>query len=200
MTEGQLGRLLPACLHEAIADVLPQRLEFYEEWLHPDDLRDGRIGVAPISAVVGFLRTEGPGYDAVMARAGALAAEWTMASMPLLQRRVGGALPRPLRAHFALRVARRIIRGIFSATVASTRLRRGSARVRVAPSLFCAVRERHVSPLCGFYAALVRETLRGFQIDASVRIESCVATGGTSCVVAVELIGTGVNVDPARAA
>ena len=35
MTEAQLGRLLAACLHQAIADVLPQRLEFYEEWLDP---------------------------------------------------------------------------------------------------------------------------------------------------------------------
>ena len=59
MTEGHLGRLLPACLHQAIADVLPQRLEFYEEWLDPVGLRDGSIGLAPISAVIGFLRTEG---------------------------------------------------------------------------------------------------------------------------------------------
>lgn len=200
MTEGQLGRLLPACLHEAIADVLPQRLEFYEEWLHPDDLRDGRIGLAPISAVLGFLRTEGPAYDAVVARAGTLAAEWTMASLPLVQRRFGGSLPRGLRAHFALRVAGRIIRGIFSSSTASTRLRRGRASVRVQPSVFCAVREAHPSPLCGFYAALVRETLRRFQLAANVHIESCLASGGAACVVAVELEGVSVLSDPARAA
>ena len=41
MTETHLGRLLPACLHQAISDVMPSRLEYYEEWLSPDGLRDG---------------------------------------------------------------------------------------------------------------------------------------------------------------
>ena len=200
MTEGQLGRLLPACLHEAIADVLPQRLEFYEEWLHPDDLPDGRIRIAPISAVIGFLRTERPAYDAVVARAETLAAEWTRASLPLVQRRFGASLPRALRARFALRLAGRIIRGIFSGSAAVTRLRRGRASVRVQHSIFCAVREARPSPMCGFYAALIEATLRGFQIGAAVRIESCLASGERACVVATDLAGAAAAADPTRAA
>lgn len=41
MTEAGIGRLLPASLHQAIADVLPTRLEFYEAWVNPAGLRIG---------------------------------------------------------------------------------------------------------------------------------------------------------------
>jgi len=53
MTEAQVGRVLPACLHQAISEVLPDRLEYYEEWLSPDGLRDGSIGLAPASRLGG---------------------------------------------------------------------------------------------------------------------------------------------------
>ena len=43
MIEAGIGRLLVASLHQAIADLLPTRLEFYEAWLNPAGLRDGRI-------------------------------------------------------------------------------------------------------------------------------------------------------------
>ncbi|MEO8070473.1 MAG: hypothetical protein ABI652_03655, partial [Acidobacteriota bacterium] len=98
MTDTRTGRLLAACLHQAIVDVLPQRLDFYENWLHSEGLRDGSIGLAPITAVVGFLRTEGAAYDAVVARAGQLAADWTVASLASVPRRVIIWLPRRLRA------------------------------------------------------------------------------------------------------
>ena len=62
MTEGGVGRLLVASLHQAIADLLPARLEFYEAWLNPVGLREGRIGLAPLAAVLSFLRQEGDAY------------------------------------------------------------------------------------------------------------------------------------------
>ena len=34
MTEPRIGRVLVASLHQAIADLLPTRLEFYENWLN----------------------------------------------------------------------------------------------------------------------------------------------------------------------
>ena len=81
MTEARVGRLLAACLHQAILDDLPQRIEFYEHWLHSEGLRDGNIGLSPMIAVLGFLRTEGDAYDLVASRAGQLAAEWTVTSL-----------------------------------------------------------------------------------------------------------------------
>ena len=54
MTDAAVGRLLVASLHQGIADLLPMRLEFYEAWLHPSGLREGRIGLAPLAAVLSF--------------------------------------------------------------------------------------------------------------------------------------------------
>ena len=62
MIDAGIGRLLVASLHQGIADLLPTRLEFYESWLNPAGLRDGRIGLAPLAAVLSFLRQEGEPY------------------------------------------------------------------------------------------------------------------------------------------
>ena len=70
MSEPRIGRVLVASLHQAIADVLPTRLEFYENWINVNGLREGTIGLAPLSAVLSFLRTEGAAYSSVTARAG----------------------------------------------------------------------------------------------------------------------------------
>jgi hypothetical protein len=200
MTEARIGRLLAACLHGAIADRLPQRLEFYEHWLTSDGLRDGNIGQAPISAVLGFLRTEGAAYDGVMFRAGELAALWTVASLPPFRRRAIGWLPRTWRARAALRVAAGIIRALQSSSRASTRVRRNAARVEVVSSLFCSVREMQPTPLCGFYVAVAVETLRQFAIGAVGRTERCRAVGGSTCLVVLELSDREIAQDPALAA
>ena len=59
MTDAGVGRLLVASLHQGIQDVLPTRLDFYESWLNPAGMRDGKIGLAPMAAVLSFLRQEG---------------------------------------------------------------------------------------------------------------------------------------------
>jgi len=200
MTEAHLGRLLPACLHQAISDVLPQRLEYYEEWLSPDGLRDGSIGLAPVSAVLGFLRIEGDAYRTVTSRAGTLAADWTVAALPLFQRRLGLSLPLSFRAQFALRVTRRIVRAVLTSSSASTRVRRGKATLRIQASAFCAVREPQRRPLCDFYAALAVETFRCFHVPAAARIESCRATSGGPCVVVLEIGSAVREPQPALAA
>src|SRR5439155_25272548 len=51
MTDARIRRVLAASLHQAIGDVLPQRLDFYEVWLKSEGLRDGSIGLAPMTAV-----------------------------------------------------------------------------------------------------------------------------------------------------
>lgn len=200
MTDGDLGRLLPACLHQAIADEMPQRLDFYEEWLHPDRLRDGTIGLAPLSAVLGFLRTEGAGYEAVVRRAGTLAAEWSIASLPPYRRRLGSMLPLGMRCRYALRIAKEIVGSLLSTSKAAAKVRRGRATLRVEASVFCSVREQATTPLCGFYRALVAETLRTFQITAATKIESCHAVSSGSCVLSIDLQDRDQLVEPARAA
>jgi hypothetical protein len=200
MTEARIGRLLAACLHGAIAERLPQRLEFYEHWLTSDGLRDGNIGQAPISAVLGFLRTEGAAYDEVTFRAGELAALWTVASLSPSKRRWISWLPRTWRARAALRVAAGIVRALRSSSRASTRVRRNSAKVEVVSSLFCAVRETQAAPLCRFYVAVAVETLRQFAIGAVGRTEWCRAVGGSTCLVVLELSDAEIAPDSAIAA
>jgi hypothetical protein len=201
MTEAHLGRLLPACLHQAIADLIPDRLEFYEEWLDPVGLRNGTIGLAPLSAVTGFLRTEREHYTPVVERAGALAAAWSLETVSPSMRRIGSSLPTGLRARFALRIVRRIVRDVLSSSSATSQVARGRATVTVDASAFCMVRDRAAEPLCGFYRALALEVLRTFHVPANATIESCHAVSGSRrCVIAIEL-GARVRADePALAA
>lgn len=200
MTEAHIGRLLAACLHQSILDVLPQRIDFYENWLKFEGLRDGTIGLAPITAVVGFLRTEGAAHDAVMSRAGALAADWTVESLPGFRRRTMAWLPRPLRVRAALRLSGDIVRSICSASRASVKVRRNQARVEVRDSLFCSVREARELPLCAFYVAVAVVTLRHFGIGAQATVEQCRAVSGGTCVIALALTDAVAEPAPAIAA
>jgi hypothetical protein len=187
MTEARVGRLVPACLHQAIQETLPRRLDFYEHWLHSEALQNGSIGLAPLTAVLGFLRTEGEGYNRVVERAGALAAEWTIASMPPFRRRLLGALPRPLRVRAAMRVASEIVQEVSSASQARRRVRRGGASLEVQASLFCTVRDKQSVPLCGFYASTAAETLCALGIPATGQPARCRAVDGAICMMAIEL-------------
>jgi hypothetical protein len=60
MVDAGIGRLLISSLHQGIADVSPNRLEFYENWLSPTGMRDGRIGLAPLGAVLSFVIAKNP--------------------------------------------------------------------------------------------------------------------------------------------
>ena len=97
MSETGVGRLLVASLHQSIADMLPMRLEFYESWLNPSGLRDGRIGVAPLAAVLSFLRQEGASYSQVAERAGEYSADWTVAELSGMQRTLLRVAPPSIR-------------------------------------------------------------------------------------------------------
>jgi len=200
MTEAHVGRLLAACLHEAILDELPQRLDYYETWLRPDALRDG-VGLGPITAVVGFLRTEREGgHDRVMARAGRLAADWTIDSLPAVRVRVVRALPRWFRARAAARVASAIVRDVLSTSRASTRVRRWRVELRVTESLFCVVREPQTVPLCAFYSAVAARSFERFGLSSEDRIDRCRAVASGPCVIVLDLHAAVRVADPARAA
>ena len=177
MSEPRIGRVLVASLHQAIAEVLPDRLEFYENWLNPIGLREGRIGLAPLSAVLSFLRTEGEPYAAITHRAGRHAAEWAIAELPVIERRMIALLPRGLRARAALRAAGHIVRKTYPGSRAIVKVRRGTASVDLRGSLFCEVREAVPEPLCGFYAALAGRVLEHFRVPAAVALAECRASG-----------------------
>ena len=116
MNDAGVGRLLVASLHQGIADLLPSRLEFYESWLNPSGLREGRIGLAPLAAVLSFLRQEGEPYWLIAARAGEYSAEWTVASLPPFERALIRMAPEPMRLRLVMRVARPVAISITQAS------------------------------------------------------------------------------------
>lgn len=178
MSEPRIGRVLVASLHQAIADVLPMRLEFYENWLNANGLREGTIGLAPLSAVLSFLRSEGPAYQEITSRAGSYAAEWTLRALPAMERRLISALPGALRIRAALRIARALVRDTYPGSRAIVRYRKNTASVDLRGSLFCEVREASASPLCGYYATAIAQVLEQFSVPADAQVLECRAAGG----------------------
>jgi hypothetical protein len=200
MSEPRIGRVLVASLHQGIADILPMRLEFYENWLNVSGLREGTIGLAPLSAVLSFLRSEGDAYGQITARAGEYAADWTVNSLPPLERRIIRALPISLRTRAALRVTRALVRETYPGSRAIVRLKRGTASFDLRGSLFCEVREPSVLPLCGFYASAIVRVLYLFALRADAHVSECRASSGTGkgCMMSVVVSPTEVD-EPAVA-
>src|SRR5437763_6743382 len=102
MREPGIGRVLVASLHQGIADILPTRLDFYENWLNAEGLREGTIGIAPLQAVLSFLRQEGDAYHIITRRAGEYAAQWTVESMSATRKALLRAAPAWLRTRLLL--------------------------------------------------------------------------------------------------
>ena len=188
MTDAGVGRLLVASLHQGIQDVLPTRLDFYESWLNPAGLRDGRIGLAPMAAVLSFLRQEGEPYDEITRRAGEHTAEWMVQAMSPLERRFTSSLPPRLRLWYVMRLARRLVRHTYAGSRAIIRWRTGGVgTVDLRGSLFCQVREPTAHPLCEFYAASIRRLTALFQLDVHVQTDGCRGTGSPRCTIAMAL-------------
>ena len=188
MREGRVGRVLVASLHQAIAELLPARLGFYESWLNVSGLRDGTIGLAPLYAVLSFLRQEDGAYETVMTRAGEYAAEWTVEARRPSTRSAITALPAVVRRRIILSRARALVRTVYDGSRARARIRKGTARVELRASVFCSVREPVHQPLCRFYAAAFERMLASFDVPTAVTVSSCRGTGDDSCVLSVPLI------------
>lgn len=190
MREAGIGRVLVASLHQGIADILPTRLGFYENWLSVEGLREGTIGLAPLYAVLSFLRAEGDAYQIITTRAGEYAAEWTVQAMVPLQRTIVKAAPEWLRRRLVLRLARQIVRSSYRGSRAISRMRRGTASVDVRASIFCSVREPVAHPLCGFYAAAFSRLLMLFSLPAHAEVVACRGTGEPTCMLKVAMLGS----------
>src|SRR2546428_11836233 len=141
MREAGVGRVLVASLHQGIADILPDRLAFYENWLNAEGLREGTIGLAPLSAVLSFMRQEGSAYQTITTRAGEYAAEWTVDSMSSFERSMIRSVPSWLRRRMIVRVARHLVRSTYQSSRTTVRQRHGIVNLDVRGSLFCSVRE-----------------------------------------------------------
>jgi hypothetical protein len=188
MSQAGIGRVLVASLHQSIADILPTRLSFYENWLNAEGLREGTIGLAPLYAVLSFLRQEGDAYEMITTRAGQYAAEWTVQSMPPVRRAMIKAAPLWLRTRMLVRLAQQLVRNSYHGSRAIARFRRGMARVDLRASIFCTVREPARHPLCGFYAAALNRLMSMFNVGGRTEVVACRGTGEANCVLKVALL------------
>jgi predicted hydrocarbon binding protein len=188
MSEPKIGRVLAASLHQAIDELLPTRVEFYENWLTAGRVRQGELGRARVMAVISFLRTEGDAYDAVVDLAGRYTVDWTVDAVPAVERAALRLMPRPLRIRAVLGRAGRLIRGLHVDGRLETTVRRGKAVIQINRSLFCNVRESTTAPLCRFYSALIARCLEVYGIPCRARVSCCRATGAETCEVTIETL------------
>jgi predicted hydrocarbon binding protein len=185
MSDARIGRVVVASLHQAIADTLPTRLEFYESWLNAAGLRAGTLGLPAMAAVISFLGREPEGvYEDVMRRAGAYAALWTLPTVPGVRRLACRWGPLPVRVRMANAAVRDMVRSTYPDTRVIVRVRKGVTSIDIRGSLFCGGwREDTLRPRCEFYAAAIGHLLRSLHVPATTRLTSCRGAGGEHCVV-----------------
>jgi hypothetical protein len=185
MTEARIGRVVVASLHEALAHQLPLRIEFYETYLRPMGMRAGTIGAASFTAALSFLRREPDAYEPVVRQAGALAAEWTFANVPMLRKTLWLRLPEGVRRRRALRLAARLVDGTMHGARGRLTGPRRASRLTIVGSPFCDLRQYSATPMCGFYAAALNRFLEALDVPSGADIVSCHATGAAHCELAV---------------
>jgi hypothetical protein len=171
MVDAGIGRLLISSLHQGIADVSPNRLEFYENWLSPTGMRDGRIGLAPLGAVLSFLyREEAPANDQIVERAGRYAADWTVESLMPLRRWLIPRLPMSMRARAALGLGKRLILDTVRESNVKVQFSGSTAAIEIHSALFDQLRDPATIPMREFYASAIDRLLAHCAVDADVRV------------------------------
>jgi len=201
MVDAGIGRLLIASLHQGIAEVVPARLPFYENWLTPPGLTGRKFGLAPLHAVLSFLRLEGePTYTQIMDRAGRYGGEWAFGELSPMRRSFVRRLPAGLRARWALRLSRRMVSQTFRGSTAHVRLKKGVGTIQIRGSVFCEVRDKMGWPMCAFYSAALARFLERFDLDSTIGINECRASGGRDCTMAITIHGERLAEQAAEAA
>jgi hypothetical protein len=171
MVDAGIGRLLISSLHQGIADVSPNRLEFYENWLSPAGMRDGRIGLAPLGAVLSFLyREAAPANDAIVLRAGRYAADWTFEELSAFRRWYIRRLPTGMRARSALGLGRRLVLATVRESKLKTRFDGTTAAIDITSALFDQLRDPATIPMRAFYASAIDRLLAHCAVDAQVTV------------------------------
>jgi hypothetical protein len=193
MVDAGIGRLLIASLHQGIADIAPSRLEFYENWLSPTGLRDGRLGLAPLGAVLSFVHREGPpDNERIVDRAGTCAADWTLVGLSRARLAVARRLPVWWRSRAALALGRRFVRHTIRRSTVKSRVSGGEGYIEIRSAAFDYLRDPASLPMRRFYAAALTRFLQHYDLDAEVSV----APGVAGCRLNVIIRGPGPGGSP----
>ena len=188
MVDAGIGRLLISSLHQGIGDVAPMRLDFYENWLSPSGMRDGRLGLAPLGAVLSFLYREGPPTnDRIAQRAGMHAADWTVAELSAFRRATIGRLPMWWRTRVAMSIGRKLVKTTVRESQMTSRMRRNAGSVEIRSALFDQLRDPATRPMRVFYAAALQRLFEHCGISAEVTVK---ADDGTSWTLELVIHGS----------
>lgn len=183
MVDPGIGRLLISSLHQGIADISPARLDFYEAWLSPAGMRDGRIGLAPLGAVLSFIHREEPPASAEIAsRAGTCAADWTFQEVSSLRRWCTRRLPAGLRVRAVLGLGKKLVVATVRRSTFKARIRGGTVVIEIRSALFDQLRAPASLPMRGFYAAALRRLFEHCGIDAQVEVADGLDAGWSLAV------------------
>lgn len=173
MVDAGIGRLLISSLHQGIADVTPNRLDFYEEWLSPTGMRDGRIGLAPLGAVLSFVhREEAPANEQIVERAGRYAADWTFEDLSAFRRWYIRRLPTSMRARAALGLGKRLILATVRQSKVRSKFNGSTAGIDINSALFDQLRDPATIPMRAFYASAIDRLLAHCAVDAEVHVST----------------------------
>ena len=172
MVDAGISRLLIASLHQGIADVSPTRLDFYEDWLSPTGLRDGRMALAPLGAVLSFIqREEPPANQNIVSHAGRCAATWAFDGLPKFRKRLIARLPASLRFRAALGLGRAVVVDTIARSKVSVHASNGQRTIVIRSPLFEYLRQPSSSPMREYYAAAYTECLRLCDVDGVVTVD-----------------------------
>jgi len=134
-------------------------------------MRDGRIGLAPLGAVLSFLhREEPPANEQIVARAGRYAADWMFAGVSTFRRSYVRRLPMGLRSRAALGLGRKLILTTVRQSKVGSRLSGRSAAIDISSALFDQLRAPATIPMRAFYASAVERLLQHCAVDAEVSV------------------------------
>jgi hypothetical protein len=183
MSEARIDRLMAAAIHQAIGDITPSRLDFYESYLRPRGWREDAVNLAPVAAVLSFLRHEPAGtYDAVMSRAAEYASAWVYDALPWRVRILGRVGSTWVRLRTLGKLGKAHLERSYRGTRVAVAVRRGTLEVEIQGSIFCSGREQSSAPHCRYYLAFFENVLRRdgvIIVDAA--IEACRSGGGQVC-------------------
>jgi hypothetical protein len=174
-------------LHRAIGELLPARLEHYENWLGPSGLHE--LGLDSFFAMVTSLRQEGDAFDLVTERAGHHAAVWSFEALPAVKRVLVRAMPRGFRKQAALRLVSVVLPRLCAGIHIDMTRRGSTVLVNLEKSPFCIFSEPGVDRSCTFCASTISALLGLLGLPAAVRASRCQAAGDRSCLLMVLLDG-----------
>lgn len=148
-------------------------------------MRDGRIGLAPLGAVLSFLhREEPPSNDQIATRAGVCAADWTYQELSGPRRWYIRRLPLALRSRAALGLGKRLILATVRQSKVTTCIRGTAGTVLIDSALCQQLRDPATVPMRGFYAAALQRLFAHCDIEAAVELAGA-RQGGWNLAVTV---------------